>query len=57
MKIECTRGIETPIILLSKYQTICKRNKITTTLTYRPVGPKELALIEQSGWTKFHMTS
>lgn len=27
-------------------------NKMTTTL-YRPVGPKELALIEQSGWTKF----
>ncbi len=25
---------------------------MTTTL-YRPVGPKELALIEQSGWTKF----
>jgi len=27
-------------------------NKMTTTL-YRPVGPKELALIEQSGWKKF----
>ena len=25
---------------------------MTTTL-YRPVGPKELALIEQSGWKKF----
>ena len=25
---------------------------MTTTL-YRPVGPQELALIEQSGWTKF----
>jgi len=25
---------------------------MTTTL-YRPVGPKELELIEQSGWTKF----
>lgn len=25
---------------------------MTTTL-YRPVGPKELALIEQSDWTKF----
>lgn len=25
---------------------------LTTTL-YRPVGPKELALIEQSGWKKF----
>lgn len=25
---------------------------MTTTL-YRPVGPKELALIEQSGWTAF----
>lgn len=25
---------------------------ITTTL-YRPVGPKELILIERSGWTKF----
>ena len=25
---------------------------MTKTL-YRPVGPKELALIEQSGWTKF----
>jgi hypothetical protein len=25
---------------------------MTTTL-YRPVGPKELDLIEQSGWTKF----
>ncbi len=25
---------------------------MTTTL-YRPVGPKELALIEESGWTKF----
>ncbi len=25
---------------------------MTTTL-YRPVGPEELALIEQSGWTKF----
>ncbi len=25
---------------------------VTTTL-YRPVGPKELALIEQSEWTKF----
>ncbi len=24
-----------------------------TTILYRPVGPKELALIEQSGWTKF----
>lgn len=24
-----------------------------TTLVYRPVGPQELALIEQSGWTKF----
>jgi len=24
-----------------------------TTTLYRPVGPKELALIEQSGWTKF----
>jgi len=23
------------------------------TILYRPVGPKELALIEQSGWTKF----
>jgi hypothetical protein len=23
------------------------------TTLYRPVGPKELALIEQSGWTKF----
>jgi len=27
-------------------------NEEVTTL-YRPVGPKELALIEQSGWTKF----
>ena len=27
-------------------------NIVTTTL-YRPVGPKELALIEASGWTKF----
>lgn len=27
-------------------------NKMTTTL-YRPVGQKELALIEQSGWKKF----
>ena len=27
-------------------------NNMTTTL-YRPVGPKELALIEQSGWKKF----
>jgi len=26
--------------------------QITTTL-YRPVGPKELMLIEESGWTKF----
>src|SRR6186713_2426760 len=24
-----------------------------TTILYRPVGAKELALIEQSGWTKF----
>lgn len=24
-----------------------------TTTLYRPVGPAELALIEQSGWTKF----
>jgi len=24
-----------------------------TTFLYRPVGPKELALIEQSGWKKF----
>lgn len=24
-----------------------------TTTLYRPVGPKELALIEQSGWAKF----
>jgi hypothetical protein len=24
-----------------------------TTTLYRPVGPKELALIEQSGWKKF----
>jgi len=24
-----------------------------TTILYRPVGPKELDLIEQSGWTKF----
>ena len=24
-----------------------------TTTLYRPVGPKELLLIEQSGWTKF----
>lgn len=24
-----------------------------TTILYRPVGPKELELIEQSGWTKF----
>ncbi|MFN5849958.1 MAG: ADP-ribosylation/crystallin J1 [Chitinophagales bacterium] len=24
-----------------------------TTILYRPVGPEELALIEQSGWTKF----
>ena len=24
-----------------------------TTILYRPVGPQELALIEQSGWTKF----
>lgn len=24
-----------------------------TTTLYRPVGPKELALIEQTGWTKF----
>ena|SRR5579859_5577969 len=27
-------------------------NETTITL-YRPVGPKELALIEESGWTKF----
>jgi hypothetical protein len=27
--------------------------QIKTTILYRPVGPKELALIEQSGWTKF----
>ncbi len=26
---------------------------VETTVLYRPVGPKELALIEQSGWTKF----
>lgn len=26
---------------------------IETTLLYRPVGPKELALIEESGWKKF----
>lgn len=25
----------------------------TTTILYRPVGPKELELIEQSGWKKF----
>ena len=24
-----------------------------TTILYRPVGPEELALIKQSGWTKF----
>lgn len=24
-----------------------------TTVLYRPVGPQELALIEQSGWTRF----
>ncbi len=24
------------------------------TTLYRPVGPKELELIEQSGWKKFH---
>lgn len=24
-----------------------------TTILYRPVGPKELALIEQSGWKRF----
>jgi hypothetical protein len=24
-----------------------------TTILYRPVGPKELALIEQSGWTEY----
>ena len=27
---------------------------MTKTL-YRPVGPKELALIEQSGWTRFEV--
>jgi hypothetical protein len=26
---------------------------MSTTTLYRPVGPKELALIEQSGWKKF----
>jgi hypothetical protein len=26
---------------------------IETTTLYRPVGPKELALIEQSGWQRF----
>ena len=26
---------------------------MNTTTLYRPVGPKELALIEQSGWTAF----
>ena len=25
----------------------------TATILYRPVGPEELALIKQSGWTKF----
>jgi len=29
------------------------KSKMKTTTLYRPVGPKELALIEQSGWTKF----
>ena len=24
-----------------------------TTILYRPVGPKELALIEESGWQEF----
>jgi hypothetical protein len=28
-----------------------KKNELT--ILYRPVGPEELALIEQSGWTKF----
>jgi len=28
-------------------------DNIATTTLYRPVGPKELALIEASGWTKF----
>lgn len=26
---------------------------VQTTTLYRPVGPQELALIEESGWTKF----
>jgi len=26
---------------------------IETTILYRPVGPKELALIEQSGWKRY----
>jgi hypothetical protein len=26
---------------------------VTTITLYRPVGPKELALIEASGWTRF----
>ena len=27
--------------------------KIELTILYHPVGPEELALIEQSGWQKF----
>lgn len=27
--------------------------KYNTTTLYRPIGPKELELIKQSGWTKF----
>lgn len=31
--------------------TIMQTNEVTT--LYRPVGPKELELIKESGWTKF----
>jgi hypothetical protein len=37
--------------MLEKYPHHNLKNELTT--LYRPVGPKELKLIEQSGWKKF----
>jgi hypothetical protein len=41
------------VILASifKHRLIMQNNNVTT--LYRPVGPKELELIRQSGWKKF----